>query len=325
MKKTSILLFQVTIGNLMKKIITILVLIFLSFSPAPVGADIFDLQAEINNAPNGGTVVIPCGVYDIGGAIINLNNDWQKVVTIQGCGHAHLGQSPAQGHSQWDYLLERGYYYGTVLRGTITVNKGARLYIRDVSLIGYGSGIAIDYGDGTNMFAEGGIENVSIGNYDIGIRLRSAYYMSITDVSMAGVGIGLQNIGSNVITVSGLNIVACGTGLDVTGNGNVYIGGSVQGCGLGMRFGGFGSTLTGFYFEQDSAAIELTGRGHVVLGNYYASNAGAITISGHNNHVLMSEMVTPVILTGNYNRVSLSAYGSCNDSGFRNVCERLYP
>ena len=30
-------------------------------------------------------------------------------------------------------------------------------------------------------------------------------------------------------------------------------------------------------------------------------------------------------MTGNYNRVQLSAYGSCVDIGFANVCERLYP
>lgn len=307
----------------MKRIplIFILILSACSLSAAPA----YDFQTAILNASNGGTVVIPCGVYEVGGVVINPENLWQKVVTIQGCGHAHLGQGPTQGHSQWDYLLDRGYHYGTVLRGTITVNKGARLYIRDVSLIGYGSGVAIDYGDGVNMFGEGSVEDVSIGNYDIGIRLRRSYYMSIDDVSMAGVGVGLQNIDSNVITVSGLNIVACGTGLDVTGNGNSYNGGSVQACGLGMRFGGAGSTLTGFYFEQNAAALEVPGRGNVVLGNYYASNAGAISISGHNNHVLMSEMVTPIVLTGNYNRVELSAYGSCADSGYKNICVSLFP
>lgn len=294
----------------------------------------FDLQAEIDAACNGCTVIVPPGVHVCEEPVIIASNDvWQKVVTIEGAGHGHLGMADKQGGYQWtEPFFSRWGVFGSVLRCEIVLQRGTypggttpKLYIRDLSLVGFGSGVAIDYGDGVYMFPEGSIEDVSIGNYDIGIRLRRSYYMSIDDVSMAGVGIGLQNIDSNIITVSGLNIVACGTGLDVTGNANSYNGGSVQACGLGMRFGGFGSTLTGFYFEQTAAALDVPGRGNVILGNYYAGNAGAITISGHNNHVLMSEMVTPVILTGNYNRVSLSAYGSCNDSGFRNVCERLYP
>jgi len=308
----------------MKNIIIIMVLVlFACITSAQVTP--FDLQAEIIAAPNGGTVSIPCGVYEIGDVTINPQNLWQKVITIQGCGHAHLGQSPQKGSSQWDYLINGGYYYGTVLRGTITVNKGARLYIRDVSFIGHGGGVGIDYGNGVDMFPEGAIEDVSLGNYDIGIRLKRVYYMSIDDVSIAGVDIGLQNTNSNAITVTGVNIMSCITGMDLTGNGNVYAGGSVQSCGTGVRLGGFGSTLTGFYFEQNSIAVEISGRGHSVISNYYSSNAGQLMISGHNNHVFMSETSMLITLTGNYNRVYLPAYGTCNDSGFANQCMRLYP
>jgi len=298
-------------------------------------APYYDLQTAINTAPNGGTVLIPCGVYDIGTVYINAANIWQKVVTIQGCGHAHLGQSPTQGHTQWDYLINGGYVYGTVLRGSIVVDKGvkasntsSKLYLRDVSLIGYGSGVGLDYGDGVNMYPEGSIENVSIGNYDIGIRLRRAYYITIDDVSMSGVGIGLQILDSNVITVSGLNIGACGIGLDVTGNGNSYTSGSVQTCMTGAILGGSGATFNGFYFEQISgASLDVTGRGHDIGANCYASNAPRIQISGHNNRLFTSEILpsVPVVLTGNYNRVELPAYGVCSDTGYKNQCTRLFP
>lgn len=291
--------------------------------------DFPDLQAAVDGCANGGTVIIPAGIHEIGTVNLNNNSEWQKVITIQGAGHGHLGQAPGQGSSQWDYLLNHPsglYHYGTVLRGHFVISHRLNsVYFRDFAMIGHGTGIAINYGDGVNMFPEGGMENISIGNYDIGIRLRRSYYMSIDDVSMAGVGVGLQNIDSNVITVSGLNIATCGTGLDVTGNGNSYYGGSMQTCDTGAILGGFGSTLTSFYFEQLTNSLIVPGRGHSILSNYYAGNSGAITISGHNNYLYTSETVTPVQVTGNYNRIDLSAYGSCNDSGFANECNSPYP
>lgn len=315
------------------KQITLIIALVLSACLVSGNAPYYDLQTMVNEALNGGTVLVPCGVYDIGTVYINAVDDWQKVVTIQGCGHAHLGQSPAQNSTQWDYLIDRGYVYGTVLRGSIVVDKGAtagnassKLFLRDVSLIGYGSGIAIDYGDGTNMYPEGAIENVSIGNYDIGIRLRRVYYVSITDVSMAGVGIGLQNIDSNVITVTGLNIMSCGIGLDAGGSGNSYIGGSVQGCANGVKLGGFAAVFGGYYFEAITGfSLDVPGRGHTITSNFYASNSGQVRITGHNNSLYTSEIVTPIVVSGNYNRVDLSAYGSCTDTGFKNLCTRLFP
>lgn len=296
---------------------------------------VYDLQSEIDNASNGGTVIIPCGVYDIGDVIIASNDVWQKVVTIQGCGHGHLGQSPGQGSTQWDYLIERGYTYGTVLRGTISVQKGsypgattAKAYFRDFSLIGYGSGIGIDYGDGVNMFPEGGIENVSIGNYDIGIRLRRSYYVEFEDIHMAGTGIGLQIIDSNVINVRNFNVVNCGMGLDAQGNGNTFEGGSVQACNQGVQLGGFSNVFGGYYFEQiRDVALLVSGRGHTILTNYFAGNAGDpyIEISGHNNRLLPTELNKPIVITGNYNRVELAAYSECSDSGYANQCTRLFP
>lgn len=315
----------------MKKIIAAILLV-LSACAMTGAVQTYDLQSEIDAACNGCTVVVPCGVIDIGDVVIGSDDVWQKVVTIQGCGHGHLGQSPAQGSGQWDYLINGGYHYGTVLRGTISVVKGTfpgattpKVYFRDFAMIGYGEGIGIDYGDGVNMFGEGGMENVSVGNYDIGIRLRRSYYMDLRDISMAGVGAGLSVIDSNAISVSRLDVMQCGIGLYNTGNGNSFVGGSVQTCETGASLGGFAATMSGYYFEDTDAALLLPGRGHTITGNFYASNAGAITISGHNNIVFTSETVTPVVLTGNYNRVMLSAYGSCSDSGFANVCDRLWP
>lgn len=316
----------------MQKIITIvLAMAFftLAISPTATLADEYDLQAEIDAACNGCTVVIPAGVYEIGDVVIGSNTQWQKVVTIQGAGHGHLGQSPPKGHSQWDYLLSRGYSYGTVLRGTISLVKGSftgattpKVYFRDLALIGHGAGIGIDYGDGVNMFPEGGIENVSIGNYDIGIRLRRAYYISISDVSMAGVGIGLQNIDSNNIVVSGLNIVACGVGLDVSGNGNDYSGSVVQSCEVGVRLGGLTGQLGGFYFEQTGISMEITGQGYTINSNYYASNSGVFRVSGKSNEIHLGlNPILPIELTSAsaYNTIKASPYLKYKDAGFKNT------
>ena len=296
----------------MKKL-SLSILLILSACVVTGAAQTFDLQAEINAASNGGTVVIPCGVFDIGDVVIASDTVWQKVVTIQGCGHAHLGQAPALGSTQWDYLISRGYTYGTFLRGTISVQKGAfagattaKVYFRDFSLIGFGSGIGIDYGDGVNMFPEGGIEDVSIGNFDIGIRLRRAYYMSIDDVSIAGVGIGLQNIDSNVITVNGLNVTTCQTGVDAGGNGNSYIGGSVQVCDVGFNLRGSSSVLGGYYFEQNGTSLIASGNTHTVNANYYAGNGGTILVSGVGNLIFAADTNGPITITGWRNWVQLS-------------------
>ena len=128
----------------MKRIILASILL-LSACLTTGAAQAFGLQNEIDNALPGATVNVPCGVFDIGDIVISSKDVWQKVVTIQGCGHGHLGQADKQGGAQWDYLLERGYYYGTVLRGTITLEKGTgttpKVYFRDLSLIGFGDGV----------------------------------------------------------------------------------------------------------------------------------------------------------------------------------------
>lgn len=304
-------------------------------APAVAGVvymqDYASLQAAIDATPNGGTVVMPAGVFEIGDVVIASEDVWQKVVTLQGAAPGHLGQAPGQGSAQWDMLIDGGYTYGTFLRGTITVALGefsgattAKAYFRDFALVGYGEGIGIDYGDGINMYPEGAIESVSIGNFDTGIRVRKSYYMSITDVSMAGVGTGLLVQRSNVITVSGLNIASCGTGVQNDGASNTFLGGSVQGCENGVVLGGFSNVLGGFYFENISgASVSVTGRGNTVLANYYTD--GDLLVSGHNNRFFTSETSEPVQVTGDFNRVDLSAYGTCNDSGFANECIRLYP
>ena len=274
----------------------------------------FDLQAEIEHALPGATVQVPCGVHDIGDVVIKSTyppaETWQKVVTIQGCGHAHLGQSPPQGHSQWEYLLDRGYYYGTVLRGTITIEKGTgtppKVYFRDVSFIGYGTGTAVRYGDGVNMYPEGGFDSVSFGNYDTGILLDMAYYITVNDVSMAGVGIGLDIKQSNANTVSGLNVTTCNTGVRSTGNGNSFTGGSVQVCGVGFDLGGSSSILGGFYFEQNDISLIVSGNANTVLSNYYAGNGGEILVSGVGNDIFAADTSGPIDITGWRNRVDLS-------------------
>ena len=297
----------------MNKIILVSILI-LSACLTTGAVQVFDLQSEIDAALPGATVNAPCGVFDIGDVVIKSEYPpaatWQKVVAIQGCGHAHLGQSPAQGSSQWDYLINGGYYYGTVLRGTITLEKGTgttpKVFFRDVSFIGFGEGVAIRYGDGVNMYPEGGFDSVSFGNYDTCLLLDMAYYISIDDVSMAGCGVGLELRSANAITVNGLNVTTCNIGVRNTGNGNSFTGGSIQVCEVGFDLGGSSSTLGGVYFEQNTTSLIVSGTTNTVLSNYYAGNGGTIIVSGVGNDIFAADTNGSITITGWRNRVDLS-------------------
>lgn len=297
----------------------------------------FDLQREIDRACNGCTVVIPPGVYDIGDVVIRSDTVWQKVVTLQGAGHANLGMADGFGGYQWSNqeYFERYGVFGTVLRGTIRLEKGSypggttpKVYFRDLSIVGYGSGVGISYGDGMAMYSDGAFDSISVANYEVGILLDHSYYISMYDVSMAGVEIGLEILESNVVDVRDLNIVNCQTGIVANGNGNLFSGGSIQACNVGVRLGGLANILEGYYFEQiANSALYVEGRNHVISGIYFSGNSGdpEIDISGHNNSLSPVDVQHPVRMTGNYNRVELSAYGSCDDAGYSNQCTRLFP
>jgi hypothetical protein len=72
-----------------------------------------DLQAAIDAAPNGGTVIIDAGVHDIGTVEVNANAAWIKVVTLQGVAPGYFPSSAPRGDGEWDYLINGGYHYGT--------------------------------------------------------------------------------------------------------------------------------------------------------------------------------------------------------------------
>lgn len=328
-----------------RKWISILILGACSFSPAtPVSpvvppsssgvinlSDYPDMQAAVNALPQGGTVLVNSGVYEIGNVVINQANEWRKVVTIQGVSPGYLGQSPPLGNSQWDYLLNHGYSYGTVLRGRFDVTtKGATLFLRDLSMIGYGEGIAVDIGNGSDMFADaGGIYRVSFGNYETAIRIRKSYFVPIADVFIAGVNTGIQILDSNVIQMTGVDLMSCQLGADLQGVSISFENGSVEGCANGVRMQTLTGSLGNVYFEQIlGLSLEITGNGNSITSNFYASNSGTVRISGKNNDITLGlnpNLPIDLTSTSSYNYVRGSAYLVCSDAGFKNRCEKLWP
>lgn len=288
-------------------------------------SDFASLQNAINATPNGGTVIIPAGVHEIGTVEINDIGAWVKVITLQGVAAGYFPSSAPRGSGEWDYLINGGYTYGTILRGTITATRpGAKLRLRDLAMIGNGEGIAVDIGNGSVMFPDSlDMQGVFIGNYETAVRVRHGYYLSLHNVSIAGVDNGLLISGSNVVRISDIDVMTCELGASLDGDTVSFVGGSVQGCAAGVVLNTATSTLGGVHFEGiDGYSVEIAGSGNNVDPNFYASNAGGLLISGNNNIVTLGlNPVDAVELAGNYNRVAGSAYLQCDDSGYRNICE----
>jgi len=281
-----------------------------------------DLQEAVDNCVNGGTVIIPAGVHEIGTVVINNNDEWQKVVNIQGVAPGHLGQSPPLGSGQWDLLLDGGYHYGTVLRGHIVVDEGARLYMNNLSMIGHAEGTAVQY---NSTVPNGAFSSVSCGNYETCFYVRG-YYLTFDDIDIAGVGTGFD-VSGNVISLRDVDIKGCDLGANLSGANVGYDGGSVQGCNDGVLFGATVGKLGNIYFEQIVGySLQVTGSGSEISPNFYATNSGSVSISGHDNIVFLglnpSDMVE---INGDTNYIYNAAFGQYNDTGWANVIERPYP
>lgn len=291
-------------------------------------ADYPSLQDAVNAVPNGGTVVIPVGVWDIGTVDINANQLWNKVVTIQGVSVGYFPSSAARGSSEYDYLINGGYVYGSFLRGHLdATTAGAKLRLENIAIIGDGTGTAVHVGNGSVMFPDAlDMEGVYIGNYETAIQVERGYYMDLQNVSIAGVDSGVVIYDSNAVRLSSIDIMTCVTGIDAHGDSITYADGSVQGCDTAIAWDVTAGNLSGVHFEQDDLAIELSGSGNQIQPNYYASNGGTVEIIGNNNIVTLGLNPSEnVEISGSYNRVLGSAYFVCNDNGFGNICDRLFP
>lgn len=295
----------------MKKII-LLSLLFLSACMMSA-VRTFNLQAAIDAAPNGGTVNVPRGVWE-GDAVIPAG----KTVHITGVSPAQLGQSPKLGDTQWDWLLQNypdTFINGSILRGHITIKNASKLSMSNLNMIGHGTGTAIELID--NMGYGGTFTNISIGNYETGLKSVGMYNLTIDRMQLAGVGTGLV-IKGNLVRLRDVDIINCTLGADLQYHIS-WQGGSVQNCTDGIKFWNSGGYLGGIWFEANTVtALAWDGYGGQLLPNFYAADGGNVVIYGTNNNIDLGWVTSAVLSEESESNIVTVSGGELIDNGWNN-------
>lgn len=213
----------------------------------------------------GGTLVIPMSLR--GFNYSQTIDPGSKTLTIQGHGWKCL-VGDRFGNSNWANFDGSSYVHGSVLRQTSTTDDGIKistsdnyrgLILRDVALIGPGSGttIGVNAGTGDNN-NELKTENVLVANFATGWSHRSSFDNEFRGLMIRSCTTGLKF--SNTVTDTwfyGLNVQGCDVGIDVIGDGvnpmtgvHVY-GGLIQGDTIGIRINAGASmwSFDGLWFE----------------------------------------------------------------------------
>jgi hypothetical protein len=245
-------------------------------------SDFSTLQDAVNLVPNGGTIIVPRGIWE-GNATIPAG----KTVHIQGVSPAVLGQTAPRNSTQWDYLLQNyaaTFLNGSILRGQINATaQNSKLAMTNVIMIGHGAGVALDIGAAGYMNTVAPLNDVSIGNYEVGVRATKTYRLTINNMQLAGVGTGLVIRDGNLNRLRDIDIIACTLGADLKGE-ILWQGGSVQACVDGVRIYQTAGYLGQIHFEQNSGvALVWDGYGGKLDPNFYATNGGKVIIKGYSN------------------------------------------
>lgn len=276
-----------------------------------------NLQDAITAVPNGGTVIIPRGMWE-GDAVIPEG----KYIHLQGVSPAVLGQSPPLGSSQWDYLLINypdTFLNGSILRGQINATaRASKLSMTNIIMIGHGAGVALDIGASGYMNTVAPLDNVSIGNYEIGVRATKAYMLSINRMQLAGVGTGLVIRDGNLNRLRDVDIINCGLGADLKGE-IIWHGGSVQACNEGVRMYQTAGYMGLIHLEGiTTTSLFWDGYGGKLDPNFYATNSGTLVVNGYNNILDIGWVngVAQFTDKSKYNMATL--YGNYTDAGWQN-------
>jgi len=267
--------------------------------------------------PNGGTVVVPLGVWE-GDAVIPAG----KYVSIQGVSPAIIGQSPPLNSPQWDFLLENyqdTFVNGSVLRGHIVaIGDASKLSMTNVIMIGHGAGVGIELG--SPAFGYGGaFDNVDIGNYKIGLKATTLYNLSINKMRLYGVGTGLIIRDGNLNRFWDVDIMNCTLGADLKGE-IIWHGGSVQNCTDGVKIYQTAGYLGGLHFEAiTGTSLFFDGWGGKLDPNFYATDSGTLVINGYNNLLDIGWANGIVHFTSLSQGNKVQMYGNYNDEGYGNL------
>lgn len=281
------------------------------------------LQDAVTAVPNGGTVIIPRGVWE-GDAVIPAG----KYVHLQGVSPAMIGQSPTLGHIQWDSTLTNYkdlFVNGSILRGHITATgNAAKLSMTNIIMIGHGEGVGIDLGNTSQVGGYGGVyDNVDIGNYEIGMRAEKTYNLTINKMRIYGVGTGLSLKNGNLVRLRDVDIINCTLGADLKGEIS-WMGGSVQTCGDGIKAYLTAGYIGQIHFEDiGNVSLDLDGWGTKLDPNFYATNSKKVIIRGYNNILdvgwgVNTEFVYP---RSSYNFVRL--YGNYTPNGWQDRIQTM--
>lgn len=275
------------------------------------------LQMAVDAVPNGGTVIVPRGIWE-GDVVIPAG----KYVHIQGVSPAVIGQHPTLGHYQWDYLLLNypdTFLNGSILRGTIDATaNSSKLSMTNILMIGHGGGTAVKLGSSAAFGYGGALDNVSIGNYETGIQAVKMYNLSINKMQINGTGTALNIQDSNLVRLRDVDIMSCALGADLRG-AITWQGGSVQACTDGVKAWLTAGYIGSLHFEQISnVSLFFDGYGSQLAPNFYTSNSGHAVINGYNNIIDFGwgNGVTEFTSKSKYNKVRM--FGAVDDAGYAN-------
>lgn len=202
------------------------------------------IQEAINDLPAvGGKVVVPAGYYSITSPI----NPKGKAVIIEGQGW-QTNVAAGFGDAQWANLSNT---IGSVLVVSGTADaldfsgSQSSFFLRDLAIIGPGSGSSVGVNFDCTSFSRGGADNVLVANFLTGWNLSNLVSNSFGYVSALGCSTGylLQNT-CNDVDIWRLEAEACGVAVNIA-----------QAIGLSIHNGLVQSNTNGILIAPASTAV----------------------------------------------------------------------
>ena len=238
------------------------------------------IQAAINSSGNNAEILFPVGIYKVTSTLtLSSSKHWQK---LKGTSAPKAG-----GGAGVSSLLD----FSSLPLNTPAIVCGGRTVIEDLGIHGPGASIG---GTGVGVTSNNEVEllNVSIQSFNIGCKLTTCYYSSLTGVAFRYNSLGLETTNGHNLRVTNCTFCAGSIGTrgagQETGNCILQNNGEVSifGCafetywgtgGYAIKSSGTSATLnvTDSYFEPYGDASNLAGSAILVYGT-----TGTINIKG---------------------------------------------
>ena len=238
------------------------------------------IQAAINSSGNNAEILFPVGIYKVTSTLtLSSSKHWQK---LKGTSAPKAG-----GGAGVSSLLD----FSSLPLNTPAIVCGGRTVIEDLGIHGPGASIG---GTGVGVTSNNEVEllNVSIQSFNIGCKLTTCYYSSLTGVAFRYNSLGLETTNGHNLRVTNCTFGAGSIGTrgagQATGNCILQNNGEVSifGCafetywgtgGYAIKSSGTSATLnvTDSYFEPYGDASNLAGSAILVYGT-----TGTINIKG---------------------------------------------